>query len=154
MGQETSSSGELVVDSAAASNDVSVVRGIRRLLVTAVLAALISSWVILASKAGCYSETGVCIDMQLRVSPVLFFGFAVIVFLALGRIINRSLDPFAATRVLDRAGLIVKIVALVAIVVAHAWFWAIPMDDVATGGGVVISPFLFGIIEVTFSTGG
>ena len=153
MGQETSSSGALLVDSAAASNDVSVVRGIRRLLVTAVLAALICSWVILASKGGCY-ETGVCVDMQLRVSPVLFFGFAVIVFLALGRIINRNLDPFAATRVLDRAGLVVKIVALVAVVVAHAWFWAIPMDDFATGGGVVISPFLFGIIEVTFSTGG
>ena len=110
MGQETSSSGELVVDSAAASNDVSVVRGMRRLLVTAVLASLICSWVILASKGGCY-ETGVCVDMQLRVSPVLFFGFAVIVFLALGRIIKRNLDPFAATRVLDRAGLVVKIVA-------------------------------------------
>lgn len=153
MGQETSSSGELVVDSAAASNDVSVVRGIRRLLVTAVLAALICSWVILASKGGCY-ETGACVDMQLRVSPVLFFGFAVIVFLALGRIINRNLDPFAATRVLDRAGLVVKIVGLVAIVVAHAWFWAIPWEEFATRGGTIVSPFLFGIIEVTFSNGG
>jgi hypothetical protein len=149
MGQETSAA--LIVDSAAASNDVSVVRGIRRLLVTAVLGSLICSWLIVASKGGCY-ESGGCIDLRLSVSPLLFIGFAVIVFLALGRIINRNLDPFAATRVLDRAGLVVKIVAIVAIVVAQVWFALVPMEDFATRGGSIISPFPFGIIEVTTST--
>lgn len=154
MGQETSASAALIVDSAAASNDVSVVRSIRRLLVTAVLAALICSWLIVASKGGCASETGVCYDLQLRVSPVLLVGFAVIVFLALGRIIKRNLDPFAAARVLDRAGLVVKIVALVAIVVAQAWFWAIPTDGFGRNGVFVISPFLFGVIDLTTSPAG
>lgn len=153
MGQETSPSGALVVESATASNDVSVVRGIRRLLVTSVLASLMCSWVIVASRGQCYTETGLCVDLQLRVSPVLFFGFAIVVFLALDRIINRNLDPFAASRVLDRASLAVKIIAAVSIVVAHAWFWAIPMGDFGSRGVNVISPFLFGIIEVTTSTG-
>ena len=147
MGQETSAA--LIVDPAAASNNVSVVRGIRHPLVTAVLASLICSWVIVASKGGCSAVT--CYDLQLRVSPVLFIGFAVIVFVALGRIVNRSLDAFAAARVLDRAGLIVKIVALVAIVVAHVWFWAIPTDDFGRNGVFTISPFLFGVIELTTS---
>ena len=150
MGQETSAA--LIVDSAAASNDVSVVRGIRSLLVTAVLASLICSWLIVASKGGCVTETGTCYDMQLRVSPLLFIGFAVIVFLALGRIVNRNLDPFAAARVLDRAGLVVKIVALVAIVVAQVWFFAIPTDGFGQSGWVVISPFPFGSVDVEFST--
>ena len=152
MGQETSAA--LIVDSAAASNGVSIVRSIRRLLVTAVLASLVCSWLIVASKGGCAAETAVCYDLRLRVSPLLFVGFAVVVFLALGRIINRNLDPFAATRVLDRAGLVVKIVALVAIVVAHVWFWAIPTDDFGRNGVFIISPFLFGVIDLSTSTAG
>jgi len=152
MGQETSAG--LIVDSAAASNGVSVVRSIRSLLVTAVLASLICSWLIVASKGGCASETGVCYDLQLRVSPVLFIGFAVVVFVALGRIINRDLDPFEAARVLERAGLVVKIVALVAIVVAQVWFWAIPTDDFGRNGVLIVSPFLFGVIDLSTSPAG
>jgi hypothetical protein len=152
MGQETLPSGALIVDAAAASNSVSVVRSIRSLLVTAVLAALICSWVILGSKGGCLTQTGVCYDLRLSVSPLLFIGFVIIVFVALGRIINRNLDPFEASRVLDRARLVVKIVALVAIVVSQVWFWAIPMDGFGVSGFTVISPFPFGIIELTTST--
>jgi len=153
MGQETSS-GALVVDTAAASNNVSVVRGIRRLLVTAVVAALICSGAIVASKGTCFDQTGTCYDLQLSASPLLLIGFAVIVFVALNRIIARGLDPFAASRVLDRAALVVKIVALVAIVVAQVWFALTPLEDFATRGGWIISPFPFGSIEVTTSTAG
>lgn len=152
MGQETSAA--LIVDSAAASNNVSVVRGIRRLLVTAAIAALVCSWLIVASKGGCYTEAGVCYDMRLSVSPLLFVGLAVIVLVALSRIINRNLDPFEASRVLDRAALVVKIVALVAIVVAQAWFWATPVEGFETGGWVIISPFPFGSIDVEISNDG
>jgi hypothetical protein len=48
----------------------------------------------------------------------------------------------------------VKIVAAVAIHVAHAWFWAIPMDDFGSRGINILSPFLFGMIEVTTTPGG
>ena len=154
MGQETSASATLSIESGVASNAVSVVRGIRHLLGTAVIAGILSSFLLTASRGQCYAESGLCVDLRLSASPVLFFGFGVIVLLALDRIINRNLDPFEATRVLGRARLVVKIVAVVAIVVAHVWFWLIPMDDFATGGINLLSPFLFGLIDVSISTSG
>jgi hypothetical protein len=154
MGQETSPSVALLVESGTASNAVSVVRGIRRLLTTAVITAVVSSVLITASRGQCYTETGVCVDLKLSASPVLFLGIAIVVFFALDRIITRNLDQFEAARVLTRARLVVKIVAAVAIVVAHVWFALIPMDDFGSRGVNVISPFLFGIIEVTTSAEG
>jgi len=152
MGQETSPSATVLVGSGAPNNGVSLVRGIRRLLITVGLASLISSWLITASQGRCYPETGACVDMQLSASPLLFVGFGIIVFVALGRIIDRNLDPFEASRVLARAGFVVKVTAAVAIVVAQVWFALVPMEDFALRGGAIISPFPFGSIDVEFST--
>jgi hypothetical protein len=152
VGQETSSSTTSLARYGEASNDVSVVRGIRSLLITVVVAAVVSGVLLTTNRYQCYTETDLCVDLRMSASPVLYLGFAVIVFFALDRIINRNLDPFEAARVLDRARTVVMIVALGAIVIAQVWFWAIPVGDFGARGINVISPFLFGVIEVTTTT--
>jgi hypothetical protein len=154
VGQETSSSATSLAGSGAASNDASVVRDIRGLLFTVLVSAVVSSVLLTANRVQCYTETDLCVDLRLSASPVLYFGFAVIVFFALDSIIRRDLDPFEAARVLNRARMVVTFVAVGAIVIAQAWFWAITMDDFGARGVNVISPFLFGIINVTTAPAG
>jgi hypothetical protein len=154
MGQETSASATSLTGPGAASNDASVVRGIRSLLVTVVVAAVVCSLLLTTNRFQCYTETDLCVELKMSASPVLYLGFAVIVFVALDRIIRRNLDPFEASRVLDRARMVVMFVAVGAIVIAQVWFWAIPVGDFGARGVNVISPFLFGIINVTTTPAG
>jgi hypothetical protein len=154
MGQETSASATSLTGPGAASNDASVVRGIRSLLVTVVVAAVVCSLLLTTNRFQCYTETDLGVELKMSASPVLYLGFAVIVFVALDRIIRRNLDPFEASRVLDRARMVVMFVAVGAIVIAQVWFWAIPVGDFGARGVNVISPFLFGIINVTTTPAG
>jgi hypothetical protein len=152
--QETSPSETVRVEGPPVAGHVLVVRGIRRLLLAAVIVALVCRVLLTASKAGCADEFGGCYDIRMSASPALFFGFAVIVFFSLDRIINRKLDAVAAARVLRRAGYVALIVAAVAVIVSHLWFWAIPMDGFRVNGWNIISPFPFAVIELTTTPAG
>ncbi|WP_223624025.1 hypothetical protein [Microbacterium sp. EST19A] len=88
-----------------------------------------------------------CVQLTLGPSPVFFVGIALIILIAIGRVMKAS-DESTALRTLDRAALIVVALVIVAIVVSWVWLRLVPIEDFARGGGTIFSPFPFGFIDV------
>lgn len=142
-----------------------VVARIRRVLIVAVIAALVYPTLMVASRGYCpggvdgssgfidasgrpVDEAPVCIQLTLGPSPLVYVGIAVIVLLALGRVMKAS-DEAAAFKTLNRASIAVGALVGIAIVVSHVWFFMIPMEGFSSGSWTVFSPFPFGNIAVT-----
>jgi len=132
---------------------VEVVARIRRLLVTTLLLSVLSAAFLTASRGMCSDAIdGRCAQLDLRPNPFLYVLFAIIVVIALSRVVARAQDVAGALRTLDRAALAIGILTVAGIVISHAWFWSIPFDQWGTPGGVWgLSPFPFGAIEFTVS---
>lgn len=144
-----------------------IVARIRRLVITA-LVALFLYWTFTVASRG-YCAGGVdasgnvtdqygnptdivpqCYQMVLSPSPFVAIAIALIVILAMGRVLRRAGTVDAAVRILDRAAAIVVAVAVVSLVIAQVWFALIPMTDWgADGSFAVIYPFPFGSGSVT-----
>jgi len=142
-----------------------VVARIRRVLIVAVIAALVYPSLLVASRGYCpggvdgdggfidasgrsVDEAPLCVQMTLGPNPLMFVGIALIVLLALGRVMKASGEP-AALKTLDRAAIGVAALAGLAIVVSHVWFSMIPMEGFSSGSWSVFSPFPFGNIDIT-----
>ncbi|WP_017202923.1 hypothetical protein [Microbacterium algeriense] len=144
---------------------IAIIAKIRRVLILAVIAALVYPSVMVASQTYCpggvdgsggfidasgqpTDEAPVCIELTLAPSPLVYIGIAAIVLLALGRVMKAN-DESAAVQTLDRAGLGMGVFVVVAIVVSHVWFSLIPMESFSAHSWSVVSPFPFGNIDVT-----
>lgn len=144
---------------------VQVIARIRRLLILAVIAALVYPALMVASRATCpggidgsggfidasgrpVDEAPLCIQLTLAPSPLVYAGIAAIVLIALGRVMKAS-DELGALKDLNRAAIGVGALVAVAIVISHVWFFLIPMEGFTSDSWTVVSPFPFGNIDVT-----
>ncbi len=142
-----------------------VIAQIRRILIIAVIAALVYPTLMVASRGYCpggvdgsggfidasgrpVDEAPVCIQLTLGPSPLVYVGIAVIALLALGRVMKAS-DEAGAFKTLNRASIAVGALVGIAIIVSHVWFFMIPMEGFSSGSWTVFSPFPFGSIDVT-----
>lgn len=142
-----------------------VIAQIRRVLIIAVISALVYPTLMVASRGYCpggvdgdggfidgsgrpVDEAPACIQLTLRPNSLVYLGIAVIVLLALGRVMKAS-DEAPALKTLNRASVGVGALIVVAIVVSHVWFFMIPMEGFSSDSWSVFSPFPFGVIDVT-----
>lgn len=143
---------------------VVVIRGIRRVLIWSLIIAFLYPAFMNGSKGICpggvdadggfidasgrsVDEAPMCVQLTLGPSPLVYIGIALIVLLAIGRVMKAT-DERAALRTLERALRAVGLFALVAIVVSHAWMMMIPLEQFSSESWSVFSPFPFGVIDV------
>lgn len=144
---------------------VAVIAQIRRVVIVALIAALLYPTLMVASRGYCpggfdgsggfidasgrpVDEAPLCVQLTLGPNPLVYLGIAMIVLLALGRVMNAS-DQAAALKTLNRASIGVAVIVGLAIVVSHIWFFMIPMEEFTSGSWTVFSPFPFGSFDVT-----
>lgn len=144
---------------------VAIIAEIRRVLTTALLAVLVYSTLMVASRSYCpggvdgsggfidssgqsTGEAPMCIDLTLHPSPLVYIGIAAIVLITLGRVMKAS-EERAALTTLNRAAIGIAALVGVAIVVSLVWFFLIPVEGFTSGSWSVFSPFPLGNIDVT-----
>ena len=142
-----------------------VIAQIRRLVIIGLFAALVYPTLMVASRGYCpggidgsggfidasgrsVDGAPLCIQLTLGPSPLVYFGIAMMVLLALGRVMKAS-DEAAARKTLQRASIGAAALVGLAIVVSHVWFFLIPMEGFSSDSWTVFSPFPFGNIDVT-----
>ena len=95
-------------------------------------------------------EASRCIDMALMPSPLVYVAIALIVLIAISRVLKAA-DEASALRTLGLAAMTVGVLVAVAIMTSQVWFQAISVEQLNTGSWSVVSPFPFGLIDVTDS---
>lgn len=140
-----------------------IIARIRQLVSAAIAAGVLYSVFTSAGKSGCLggvtgsggfldangTPTDVvpdCVNLALRPSPLLLLLLAVIVLMALGRVLRRAESEASALRVLDRATVIVIALAAASVLIAQVWFALIPLSGIG-GEGTYIWPFPFGSVD-------
>ncbi|MFB6610334.1 hypothetical protein ACFCVO_08445 [Agromyces sp. NPDC056379] len=91
-----------------------------------------------------------CINVTLQPSGIVFLAIAVIVLVAITRVLKSSATEAAALRTLDRAALVIVAVTATWLVITHVSFWMIPLDQ-WDGGGYFPIPFTFGAVDIDIS---
>ncbi len=141
-----------------------VIARIRRVLVLALLLALAYTVFSSGSKASCPGGFGgeggfidaagepttqapLCISVSLQPSPLVFLGIALIVFLAIGRVLGAS-DEARAVQILDRAAAGVAILALAALAISQLWLALLPITEIDPASYQVFGPFPFGGVDI------
>ena len=131
---------------------------LRGLLVTTGIAAFVYSALASSSRTECTGGGGsdlspaasMCAGLTARPSWLVYAAFAVILFVAIGRVARRAATVPEALRTLDRAAILIIAVALVSVVIGTVWMFLIPLDP-ARGTGTTILPFPFVWAELTFT---
>jgi len=146
-------------------HSVAIVAKIRRVLIVAVIVALVFPTLMAASRSYCpggidgsggfidasgqpTDEAPVCIELALAPSPLVYVGIAAIVLLALGRVMKAN-DEAAALQTLNRAAIGITALVGIGVVVAHVWFFLIPVEGFTAHSWSIVHPFPFGTIDVT-----
>lgn len=146
---------------------LALVAKIRGLLIVSVIAGLVSPMFMAATTSYCpggidgsggfidaagqsVDEAPRCIDMALKPSPLLYVAIGLIVLIAINRVMKAA-DEASALRTLGRASMTVGVLVVVAIMISQVWFQTIPIEQFSTGSWSVLSPFPFGLIDVTDS---
>lgn len=158
-------------DSATASPRVlpgaAVIARIRRVMVVALIAAFVYATLSAGSTGSCAggfdgsggfidaagnptTQAPMCISLALQPSPLIFLGIALIVFLAIGRVLKVADEP-AAIRTLDRAAAGVAILVVCALAISQVWFGLISVTDLDPYSFQIFAPFPFGLIDVVTS---
>ena len=145
----------------------SILRRTRSLLYCALGTGLVYGMLSVASKGGCSGRvTGdggfidaegrpteaaqYCVDVTMRPSSIVYVAIAVIVLVAITRVLKSSASEAAALRTLDRAAILLVAVTAVWLVFTHVSFWMIPLDQ-WDGGAYFPLPFTFGTVDVEIS---
>lgn len=143
---------------------IALVGKIRRVLIVSLIAALAYASLMVSSLSYCpggFDGNGgyidaegrpvdyapQCVDLALKPSPLVFVAIALIVFLAIGRVMKAS-DEATAQRTLDRAAIAVALLVVLAVVVSWVWFRMVPVEEFTAGTASILSPFPFGLIDV------
>jgi hypothetical protein len=148
---------------------IDVVKSIRRLVVITLISAFVYGVALTASRgfcAGGVAATGgfvdstghptdvvpQCFQLTLGPSPFIFAAMALIVVVALDRVIARAHSVTDAVRIVDRTVYWVVGLAAASIVISHLWFWLMPTTGWGEGTGLwITSPFPFGAINLEIS---
>ncbi|KRC59203.1 hypothetical protein ASE14_15650 [Agromyces sp. Root81] len=145
----------------------SILRRTRSLLVCALGTGFVYSMLSVASKGGCPGgatgdggfldadgqATDVapnCITVTLQPSTIVYLAIAVIVLVAISRVLRTAASEAAALRTLDRAAIMLVAVTATWLVITQVSFWLIPLDQ-WDGGEFFPIPFTFGTIDVDIS---
>lgn len=140
-----------------------VIARIRRLVYVAIVATVLYSLFVGASKGGCAGGVAAdggfvdsngkpspippeCVTLTLQPSPVMLIILAGIVLWALGRVLRRAESEASAVRIVDRASLAIIMVAGCSVLIAQIWFNLIPLHGIG-GTGLYIWPFPFGSVD-------
>ncbi|WP_291055377.1 hypothetical protein [Herbiconiux sp.] len=146
-----------------------VIARIRRMVIAAVVAGLIYSFLTVASKGICVGGVDgsggfidssgnptdaapSCLILTLGPNPLMLVLFAAIVVLALTRVLNRAQSEKDAVRIIDRSVVAVAVLAALGIVISQIWFGLIPTWDwTPTGSYSFVYPFPFGSVELSIT---
>jgi hypothetical protein len=143
---------------------LAILRRTRGLLFSALGAAFAYSVFSVASKGGCLggvagdgglvdadgrpTETALnCINMTLQPSTIVYYAIALIVLVAITRVLHKADSEAAALRTLDRAAILLVAVTAIWLVITQVSFAMIPLDQ-WDGGEFFSIPFTFGNVEV------
>ncbi|PJJ72065.1 hypothetical protein CLV46_1627 [Diaminobutyricimonas aerilata] len=93
------------------------------------------------------SDVPVCHSLTL--SPTIFVvaAFAIAVVWSISTALRRAATEAEAIRYLDRAAAFVGITAGVSVIVAHVWFWTVPIEQIGVGTVYFPFPFASGNVE-------
>ena len=142
--------------------DPAVSTRIRRVVITAIISAVLYGMFTAASSGRCAGPStqvpdgngGVlvvqeCLRLQLHPSPLMFVAFAVILLVAVRRASVAGIDQADALRTLDRAAAAIVLLAVAAVVISLAWF-AVLATTAWTPGQPFSSllPFPFAALDV------
>lgn len=144
-----------------------ILRRTRSLLYCALGTGFVYSVLSVASKGGCSGGvTGdggfidadgrptevapYCVDVTMRPSTIVYLAIAIIVLVAITRVLRRADSEAAAFRMLDRAAILLVAVTAIWLVITHVSFWMIPIDQ-WDGGSYFPLPFTFGAVDVEIS---
>lgn len=90
-----------------------------------------------------------CITLTLGPSPLVFLALAVIVIVAISRILRRARTQEHAVRIANKAAVVVVAVAAGSLVIAYVWFAFIPVRSwVPDEPYFFLYPFPFGTVDV------
>lgn len=132
---------------------------IRRLLLSAGIAAFVYTVLSTGSAASCSGGgTGpdgavtqaTCANLALHPSWVVYAAFAVIPFVAIGRVARRAQTLDEANRILDRSATVIALLTAVSAAIGLAWMALVPIDSLARGAAVLF-PFPFSAPELTIT---
>lgn len=132
---------------------------LRRVLITGAAAAAVYTLLSTGSIGTCSDSPGAgdsgatqvtCANLVLRPSWIVYAAFAVILFVAIGRVARQASTVADALRTLDRAATLTIALALVAGFIGMAWMFLIPHESL-TSGGTIIFPFPFSAPELTIT---
>ncbi|WP_313540202.1 hypothetical protein [Leifsonia aquatica] len=141
---------------------------LRRLLLCVIVAGLVYSVLTNASSGHCADAGTVdspgddegaasvvtsCVTLTLRPSPFVYIALAVIVLVALGRVLRTATTVPRALAIVDRAAVVAVVVAGASWLIAVVWFLLLPVET-WDGTGSFWFPFPFGAVELTTSTTG
>lgn len=141
-----------------------IVARIRRLLWVSIVAGVVYSSFVRASKSGCPGGVDAsggyldangnptqippeCVSLTLGPSPLVFLFIGVAAIWSLGRVLRRADDEAAALRILDHTAVAIMVVAGVSVLVAQIWFAFIPLYGI-NHSGTYIWPFPFGSVDI------
>lgn len=144
-----------------------VIRRIRRMIFSALGAALVYSVIGAASRGGCIGGstadgfievnagpadiTPSCVQLTLHPSAFMFIALVVTVIVAITLVLRPGQSEMSALRVIDRATLVMIVGTIVWAVVTQISFFAIPLDPPIPGEAFTV-PFTFGHVEVDVIT--
>jgi ABC-type Fe3+ transport system permease subunit len=137
---------------------------VRRLIVAALITSLLYSIVMTATRSGCpggvtgdggYLDANgqptdfvpQCYNFTLGPSVWVFVAIALTVVLAITRVLKKAGDLRNATRILDRAAMIVFAIAGASVLIGYVWFFLIPIDT-SDGTGTLYLPLPFGNVTL------
>ncbi|MDR5699603.1 hypothetical protein [Agromyces aerolatus] len=135
----------------------------RRLITAALVTAFLYNLVMTSSRGGCpggvsgdggYLDANgqptdtvpMCTNLTLGPSWWVFVAIALVVVLAITRVLKRASDQRDAARILDRAALLIFTIAGASVLISYVWFFAIPWESIYDGGAA--TPFLFGSVDI------
>lgn len=131
-----------------------IIARIRRLLVVAIIAGVAYTTLMHAQKSGC-STGGAgdlaaerCIELRILPGPLVVVAIVAVVLLALGRVLRAAVLEADALRILDRAALLIAVLAAGSLLIGFTWFALMPIPDPSTSFSVVF-PFPFASGDVT-----
>lgn len=136
----------------------------RRLLLTALGAAIVYGFVTYSSKSSCAGgftgdggfldadgrPTDVapsCVNLTMQPSVLMYVAIGILVPSAISRVLRNADTEAAAIRMLERAEVVIIAVVAASVVISHVWFWTIPIDS----GTGFLFPFPFGSVSLDIS---
>ncbi|MGD8195294.1 hypothetical protein ACEXQB_012525 [Herbiconiux sp. P18] len=142
-----------------------VIARVRRVVITAVLAAIAYSLVTTASRSQCagpstmvagtdgtLTNAQACISLAVGPSPLVYISFVVILIVALSRVVKKAEREADALRTLDRAAMAIAIVAGASILITVLWVAMVPLDTWSPLGSFSIwYPFPFANVDTTIT---